>query len=75
VPQNRDDAIYGVFTEGNSNYDSKDDKGSHRRHQKRHKDGGSGEADLTKPVQLVSSGKFMTTQEPEPTGAGAANPG
>ncbi|KAF8655521.1 hypothetical protein HU200_061066 [Digitaria exilis] len=63
APQTRDDAIYGVFAEGDSDYDSEDDEGSRRRgRRKRRRD----EPDLTKPVQFVSTGNFMPTQEPQP---------
>ncbi|KAF8692145.1 hypothetical protein HU200_039746 [Digitaria exilis] len=63
APQTRDDALYGVFAEGDSDYDSEDDEGSRRRgRRKRRRD----EPDLTKPVQFVSTGNFMPTQEPQP---------
>lgn len=63
APQTRDDSIYGVFAEGDSDYDS-DDDGSRRRRRKRRRDGD--EPDLSRPVQFVSTGNFMPSQEPEP---------
>ncbi|RCV05582.1 hypothetical protein SETIT_1G094700v2 [Setaria italica] len=66
APQTRDDAIYGVFAEGDSDYDSEDDEGSRRRGRRKRRRDGGGEPDLTKPVQFVSTGKFMPTQEPQP---------
>lgn len=65
APQTRDDAIYGVFAEGDSDYDSEDDEGSRRRGRRKRRRDGGGEPDLTKPVQFVSTGNFMPTQEPE----------
>src|ERR1041384_6379021 len=64
APQTRDAALYGVFAEGDSDYDSEEDEGSPPRGRgKRRKDGA--EPDLSKPVQFVSTGSFMPTQEPE----------
>jgi tuftelin-interacting protein 11 len=66
APQSRDDALYGVFAEGDSDYDSEDDEGSRRRGRRKRRRDGGGEPDLTKPVQFVSTGMFMPTQEPKP---------
>ncbi|KAF0890134.1 hypothetical protein E2562_037936 [Oryza meyeriana var. granulata] len=62
--QTRDDALYGVFAEGDSDYDSEDDAGNRRRRRKRRRD--ESEPDLSRPVHFQSAGKFMPTKEPEP---------
>ncbi|KAF0889388.1 hypothetical protein E2562_023681 [Oryza meyeriana var. granulata] len=61
--QTRDDKLYGVFAEGDSDYDSEDDAGNRRRRRKRRRD--ESEPDLSRPVQLQSAGKFMPTKEAE----------
>ncbi|VAI13034.1 septin and tuftelin-interacting protein 1 homolog 1 [Triticum aestivum] len=54
APQTRDEALYGVFGKGHSDYDydSEEDEGSRRR--KRRRD--ESESDFTRPVQFVSKG-------------------
>lgn len=62
APQTRDDALYGVFAEGDSDYDS--DDGRRRSRRKRRRD--EAEPDLSRPVHFQSAGKFMPSKEPEP---------
>ncbi|KAL5206497.1 hypothetical protein ABZP36_034706 [Zizania latifolia] len=64
APQTRDDVLYGVFAEGDSDYDSEDDAGNRRRRRKRRRD--DSEPDFSRPVQFESAGKFMPSKEPEP---------
>uniref|UniRef100_A0A0D9Y1B9 G-patch domain-containing protein n=1 Tax=Leersia perrieri TaxID=77586 RepID=A0A0D9Y1B9_9ORYZ len=59
APQTRDDALYGVFADGDSDYDSDSDAGKRRR-RKRRRDGGS-EPDLSRPVQFQSAGQERET--------------
>ncbi|CAL4954233.1 unnamed protein product [Urochloa decumbens] len=56
----RHDAIYGIFAEANSDYDS-DDDGSRRRKRRRE----ATEPDLSKPVRFVSTG-YAVTEDIEP---------
>ncbi|VAH73452.1 unnamed protein product [Triticum turgidum subsp. durum] len=61
APQTREDALYGVFGEGDSDYDSEEDEASRRRRRrKRRRDD---EPDLTRPVQFVSKG--ISAPKPE----------
>jgi tuftelin-interacting protein 11 len=63
APQTRDDALYGVFADGDSDYDSEEDEASRRRRRrKRRRD--EAEPDLTRPVQFVSKG-ITDPQKPE----------
>lgn len=62
APQTRDDALYGVFAEGDSDYDSEEDEASRRRRRrKRRRD--ESEPDLTRPVQFVSTGNFVSSEK------------
>ncbi|KAL3537333.1 hypothetical protein ACH5RR_000699 [Cinchona calisaya] len=59
--QTKDDILYGVFASGDSDSDDYGGLGSSR---KRRKDKGlSSKADLTKPVNFVSTGNVMPNQE------------
>ncbi|XP_047048003.1 septin and tuftelin-interacting protein 1 homolog 1 [Lolium rigidum] len=63
APQTRDDALYGVFADGDSDFDSEEDEASRRRRRrKRRRD--EAEPDLTRPVQFVSKG-VTDPQQPE----------
>ncbi|KAJ1697089.1 hypothetical protein LUZ63_005601 [Rhynchospora breviuscula] len=61
--QSRDDAVYGVFATGGSS-DSDSDTGR-RRGKRRKGDVIGSKGDLTKPVQFVSTGTVMPSQEIE----------
>uniref|UniRef100_A0ACD5ZY40 Uncharacterized protein n=1 Tax=Avena sativa TaxID=4498 RepID=A0ACD5ZY40_AVESA len=63
APQTRDDALYGVFAEGDSDYDSEEDEASRRRRRRKRRMDES-EPDLTRPVQFVSKG-ISDPQKPE----------
>ncbi|KAL5224323.1 hypothetical protein ABZP36_010962 [Zizania latifolia] len=63
APQKRDDVLYGVFAESDSDYDSDNDAGNRRRRRKRRRD--DSEPDFSRPVQFESAGKFMPSKEPE----------
>ncbi|KAL6616168.1 hypothetical protein ACP70R_038438 [Stipagrostis hirtigluma subsp. patula] len=58
APSTRDEAIYGIFAEG----DSDSDDASHRRKRRR----GAPEPDLSKPVRFVSAGNATPSEGPEP---------
>ncbi|KAG8092916.1 hypothetical protein GUJ93_ZPchr0012g20755 [Zizania palustris] len=62
APQTRNDVLYGVFAESDS--DSENDAGNRRRRRKRRRD--DSEPDFSRPVQFESAGKFMPSKEPEP---------
>jgi tuftelin-interacting protein 11 len=63
----RHDAIYGIFAEGDFDYDS-DDDGFRRRKRRRE----ATQPDLSKPVRFLSTGYAMPSQEPEHGPANAA---
>ncbi|XP_051134353.1 septin and tuftelin-interacting protein 1 homolog 1 [Andrographis paniculata] len=60
APQTKDDVLYGVFAEGDSDSDSYGGLGSKK---KRRKDAGKKIIDYTKPVSFISTGSVLPNRE------------